>query len=118
VWVKSLIDKQISYFKVEQDTGAGIARLQKLALKRVDGLIWYGGISNAKEIEVSINRNYDVKKDAELQAFCVATKPVSILTNHFAMKIDPNKNQILQRISAAIVKGRKDGSLPALMNPN
>lgn len=105
-------------FKVEHDTGAGIARLQKLALKRVDALIWYGGVSNAKDIEESINRNFDIKKDKEPTAFCVQNKPVSILTNHFAMKIDPNKNQILQRISAAIVKGRKDGSLPALMNPN
>ena len=78
----------------------------------------YGGVSNAKDIEESINRNFDIKKDKEPTAFCVQNKPVSILTNHFAMKIDPNKNQILQRISAAIVKGRKDGSLPALMNPN
>ncbi|MBC3883323.1 transporter substrate-binding domain-containing protein [Undibacterium sp. LX40W] len=105
-------------FRVEHDTGAGIARLQKLALKRVDGLIWYGGISNAKEIEETINHNFDIKKDRETPVFCVQSKPVSILTNHFAMKIDPNKNQILQRISAAILKGRKDGSLPTLMIPN
>ncbi len=105
-------------FQVEHDTGAGIARLQKLALKRVDSLIWYGGISNAKEIEESINRRYEIKQDGNAKLFCVANKPVSILTNHFAMKIDSDKNQILQRISAAILKGRKDGSLPALMNPN
>lgn len=105
-------------FQVEHDTGAGIARLQKLAINRVDALIWYGGISNAKEIEESINRNFAQRKEKDLTAFCVQSKPVSILTNHFAMKIDPLKNQVLQRISAAIIKGRKDGSLPALMNPS
>lgn len=105
-------------FQVEHDTGAGIARLQKLAINRVDALIWYGGISNAKEIEESINRQYAQRKEKDATAFCVPSKPVSILTNHFAMKIDPLKNQVLQRISAAIIKGRKDGSLPALMNPS
>lgn len=105
-------------FKVEHDTGAGIARLQKLALKRVDALVWYGHIGNPKEIEESINKNYDIKKNGNDQLFCVISKPVSIVTNHFAMKIDPQRNQIIQRISAAIVKGRKDGSIPTLNLPN
>ena len=57
-------------FKVEHDTGAGIARLQKLALKRVDALIWYGNVGNPKEIEESINKNYDIKKMATTNILC------------------------------------------------
>lgn len=105
-------------FRVEHDTGAGIARLKKLALRRVDGLIWYGRIGNAKEIEESINTNYEVKKHETDRPFCVLPNPVSIVTNHFAMKIDASNNQILQRISAALLKGRKEGAIAALNLPN
>lgn len=105
-------------FQVEQDTGAGIARLKRLALKRVDALIWYGSVGNPKLVEDSINANYGINNDKQEKPFCVNPKPVSNVTTHFAMKIDPNKNQILQRISAALVKGRKDGSLPTLNIPN
>ncbi|WMW80494.1 ABC transporter substrate-binding protein [Undibacterium cyanobacteriorum] len=105
-------------FQIEHDTGAGIARLKKLALRRVDGLIWYGRIGNAKDIEESINTNYEVKKHETDKPFCVLPKPVSIVTNHFAMKIDASNNQILQRISAALLKGRKEGAIATLNLPN
>lgn len=110
-----LADRQ---FKVEHDTGAGIARLQKLALQRVDALIWYGSIGSAKDVEETINKNYEVKNITSDTRFCVLPKPVSIVTNHFAMKIDPQRNIILQKISAAILKGRKEGALPTLNLPN
>ncbi|TXI94541.1 MAG: ABC transporter substrate-binding protein [Burkholderiaceae bacterium] len=105
-------------FKVEHDTGAGIARLQKLVFKRVDAAIWYGNVGNPKEIEDTLNKNYELKSIGGKQTFCVLSKPVSIVTNHFAMRIDPQKNQIIQKISAAIIKGRKEGMLPTLNLPN
>jgi polar amino acid transport system substrate-binding protein len=102
-------------FKIENDTGAGISRLEKLFAKRMDALVWYGSISKIKEMEVVINRtfrenNRTLKSDDRL--FCVLPKPISVVSNHFAIKINTDKNALMARINQAMAKARKEGRLP------
>ena len=95
----------------------GVARLQKLVFKRVDALIWYGNVGNPKEIEDTLNKNYELKNWGK-QTFCVLNKPVSIVTNHFAMRIDPQKIKLFKKISVAIIKGQGRWQHPTLNLPN
>lgn len=103
-------------FKLENDTGAGISRLQKLMAGRMDALVWYGSTDNVKEMEGIINRtfttNFPNQKNNTTAPLCVLPKPVSTVSNHFAMKLDSDKNQLLTRINLAMAKARKEGNLP------
>lgn len=111
-------DEQINVlFTVENDTGAGVSRLRKLLLKRMDALVWYGMTSDPKEVQVQLNRSYrNSTGDAggQKDLFCVLPKPVSIVTNHFAMRISRENAQLLARINQALSKGRKSGVIPSL----
>ena len=105
-------------FRVENDTGAGISRLQKLMAKRMDALVWYGITSDTKNMQEIINRNFESQHfnndTGSAQAFCVLPKPISIVSNHFAIRISPKNQQLLARINQAMAKGRKEGAIPAL----
>lgn len=111
-------DEQINIlFKVENDTGAGVARLRKLLLRRMDALVWYGMTSDPKEVQAQINRNYRSstgEASAQKDLFCVLPKPISVVTNHFAMRISRENAQLIARINQAMSKGRKSGVIPSL----
>lgn len=113
-----VFDEQINIlFKVENDTGAGVARLRKLLLRRMDALVWYGMTSDPKEVQAQINKNYrnsTGEATGKNDLFCVLPKPISIVTNHFAMRISRENAQLIARINQAISKGRKSGALPSL----
>lgn len=115
-------DEQINIlFKVENDTGAGVTRLRKLLLRRMDALVWYGMTSDPKIVQAQINQSYrnsTGEASAQKDLFCVLPKPVSIVTNHFAMRISRENAQLIARISLAMSKGRKSGALPSLSTPN
>lgn len=117
-----VFDDQINIlFKVENDTGAGITRLRKLLLRRMDALVWYGVTSDPKEVQAQINQSYRTstgEASAQKDLFCVLPKPISIVTNHFAMRISRENAHLIARISLAISKGRKSGALPSLSTPN
>lgn len=106
-----------SLFRIENDTGAGISRLQKLMAKRMDALVWYGITSDHEEMQALINRNYMLQKlpnnTTTSQPFCVLPKPVSIVSNHFAMRIKPENRYLLERINQSMLKGRKAGLIPS-----
>lgn len=111
-------DEQINVlFTVENDTGAGVSRLRKLLLKRMDALVWYGMTSDPKEVQAQINRSYrsstgDLNGQKDL--FCVLPKPISVVTNHFAMRISRENAQLMARFNQAMSKGRKSGAIPSL----
>lgn len=103
-------------FRVENDIGAGISRLQKLMAKRMDALVWYDSVDTPKALEHAINLSYAKRglhnNSASAKAFCVQEKPISIVNNHFAMRISPANRQLLDRINQAMTKGRKEGAIP------
>lgn len=105
-------------FKIENDTSAGVSRLKKLMAKRMDALVWYGITSDVREMQDVINRNYAVQHfdndTGSPTPFCVLPKPISIVTNHFAMRINSGNQQLLARINQALSKGRKEGVIPPL----
>ncbi|MFC0351327.1 substrate-binding periplasmic protein [Undibacterium danionis] len=102
-------------FRVENDIGAGISRLQKLMAKRMDALVWYDSVDTPKALEHAINLSYTKRglhNSGNAKVFCVQEKPISIVSNHFAMRISPANRQLLDRINLAMAKGRKEGSIP------
>lgn len=112
-------DQQINkLFRIENDIGAGVSRLQKLMARRMDALVWYGVTSDVNEMQEHINRRYasqvSPNDTGSPQPLCVLPKPISIVTNHFAMRISPQNQQLLERISQAISKGRKEGAIPSV----
>ena len=42
----------------------------------------------------------------------VLPKPIAIVNNHFAMRINPHNQALLNRINQAVSKGRKEGVIP------
>jgi polar amino acid transport system substrate-binding protein len=109
-------------FRIENDTGAGISRLKKLMAKRMDALVWYGITSDVKEMQYLLNRNYAMQNfdndTGNPQPFCVLPKPISVVTNHFAMRINPDNQKLLARINQALSKGRKEGIIPPVQVTN
>lgn len=109
-------------FRIENDTGAGFARIQKLIRGRMDALVWYGATHEVGVMEAHINRHFLGNADglganssaAKDHTVCVLKKPVSTVTNHFAMKLDPEKNVLLARLSQAMTKARKEGRLASI----
>jgi polar amino acid transport system substrate-binding protein len=105
-------------FKLENDTSTGVSRLRKLMAKRMDALVWYGVAIEVKEMQAVINRIYAIQHDSNdtenAEPFCVLPKPVSIVTNHFAMRINASNQQLLARINQALNKGRKEGVIRLL----
>ncbi|MBR7746032.1 substrate-binding periplasmic protein [Undibacterium baiyunense] len=110
-------DRQMGVlFKVEDDVGAGISRLKKLMAKRMDAIVWYGVTGNQRDMQASLNQKYAALNQATHAAnqtnFCVLPKPIAIVNNHFAMRINPHNQALLNRISQAVSKGRKEGVIP------
>ncbi|MBC3833120.1 transporter substrate-binding domain-containing protein [Undibacterium amnicola] len=109
-------------FKVENDIGAGISRLKKLMAKRMDAIVWYGVTGNHREMQETLNKNYAALSESfgyvERPAFCVLPKPIAIVNNHFAMRISPRNQNLLNRINQAIAKGRKEGAIPPMQATN
>jgi ABC-type amino acid transport substrate-binding protein len=103
-------------FLVENDIGAGISRLQKLMAKRMDALVWHDNVDAPLKLENGINLSYGQRvlssPTGDAKPFCVLPKPISIVTNHFAMRISPSNRQLLDRINQAMAKGRKEGAIP------
>lgn len=109
-------------FRIENDTGAGVSRLKKLMARRMDALVWYGITSDVREMQFIINRNYAIQHfdndTGSSTPFCVLPKPISIVTNHFAMRINPDNQKLLARINQALSKGRKEGAIAPLNETN
>ncbi|MBY0574379.1 MAG: transporter substrate-binding domain-containing protein [Undibacterium sp.] len=103
-------------YKVERDISAGANRLQKLLLGRVDALVWYGVTTDVKAMDEIINRRLEnlplEAKTNKPNRLCVLPKPLSIVTNHFSMKLRDEPNKLLARINLALAKGRKGGQIP------
>ncbi|MBR7800357.1 substrate-binding periplasmic protein [Undibacterium fentianense] len=112
-------DKQINVlFQIDNDSGAGISRLQKLLAKRTDAIIWYGVTTDVREMQSVINQRFaewdSVNSKLNPQPFCVLPKPISIVYNHFAMRTNEANKKLLARINQAMAKGRKEGAIPSL----
>nr|WP_314858387.1 transporter substrate-binding domain-containing protein [uncultured Undibacterium sp.] len=110
-------DDQIGkLFQVENDIGAGISRLQKLMARRTDALVWYDNVDAPLTLEDRINLSYSKRglsnTTGDAKPFCVLPKPISIVSNHFAMRISPANRQLLDRINQAMAKGGKEGVIP------
>lgn len=105
-------------FTVQEDSASTIARFKKLMLKRSDLMMWpVRDYSHYKEVEAYINRVVlQDSTDPELlgKHFDVTEKPLFLDTTHFASA----KGQyldVIKKIDNAISRGKKDGSLAAIL---
>ncbi len=112
--------KRNRLFKVEEDQPQTSSRLKKLLSGRMDMMLFNSRTANPKELETELN-NYLRDKNirmAEQTKFSikVLSKPFLIDDIHFTNGLQ-NDADIINRINAAILKGRKSGELPALWKP-
>ena len=105
-------------FTVQEDSASTIARFKKLMMKRSDLMMWpVRDYEHYKDVEAYINRVVlQEVSDPELigKHFDVTEKPLFFDTTHFASA----KGQyldVIKKIDKAINRGKKDGSLAAIL---
>lgn len=104
-------------FNVEEDQPQNSSRLKKLLSGRMDVMLFNSRMSNAKDLEADLNQYLNDKKiRTEMQAnFGVKVFPKPFLVDHIHFTSGLNSTpDIINRINAAIIRGRKSGDLPAL----
>lgn len=105
-------------FTVQEDSSSTVARFKKLMAKRSDLMVWpVRGYEHAKEVEAYINRTVlQDSNDPELlgKHFDVTDRPLFYDTTHFA-SAKGRYQDIIAKIDKAIVRGNKNGSLPAVL---
>ncbi|MFZ6873458.1 substrate-binding periplasmic protein [Undibacterium sp. Di27W] len=112
------IDKmRNTVFKVEEDQPQSSSRLKKLLSGRMDVMLVNSRLPNAKDLEAELNSYLDEKNlRSETQmnfGVKVFAKPLLVDPIHFTSGID-TRPEVINKINAAIIKGRKSGDLPAL----
>ncbi|MFZ6656636.1 substrate-binding periplasmic protein [Undibacterium sp. TJN19] len=104
-------------FRVEEDQPQISSRLKKLLSGRMDVMLFNSRMSNAKDVEAELNQYLSDKNiRTEIQTsfgIKVFSKPFLIDDIHFTSGLETRRD-IIEKINAAIVKGRKSGDLPAL----
>ena len=105
-------------FTVQEDSASTIARFKKLMAIRSDLMVWpVRGYDSAKEVEAYINRIVvQESNDPELRGrhFDVSNQPLFLDTTHFA-SAKGKYLDVIAKIDKAIVRGKKDGSLPTIL---
>ncbi|MFZ6655769.1 substrate-binding periplasmic protein [Undibacterium sp. TJN19] len=98
-------------FRVETDTNSMVARFNKLINRRMDAMVIHDPGSDARSLEDRINRYVGRQLAAEDKppvSFSVLPYPLLVDDIHFAIRADKDDG-LMNRIDAAIAKGRKLG---------
>ncbi len=107
-------------FKVEEDTASHVARLKKLAMRRMDVMLFGARESDPRQVETLLRRMQSVDKshvlDASEMAFTVLRKPLRIDELHFAAALHKHTD-VIQRLNLAIGRGKKNGEIMRILNP-
>jgi ABC-type amino acid transport substrate-binding protein len=105
-------------FTVQEDSASIIARFKKLMAKRSDVMVWpIRGLEHTKDVENYINRVLvQESNDPELKGvhFDVTENPLFLDTTHFA-SAQGKYVDVIAKIDKAIARGKKDGSLAAVL---
>lgn len=104
-------------FKVEEDQPQNSSRLKKLLSGRMDVMLVNSRLPNAKDLEAELKLYLDEKNlRSETQmnyGVKVFAKPLLVDPIHFTSGLNI-KSDVINKINAAIIRGRKSGDLPAL----
>ncbi|MFZ6819803.1 substrate-binding periplasmic protein [Undibacterium sp. Ji22W] len=105
-------------FSLQEDSSSTVARFKKLMAKRSDLMVWpVRGYEHAKEVEAYINRVVvQDSNDPDLKGhhFDVTDRPLFYDTTHFA-SAKGRYLDVIAKIDKAIVRGNKNGKLPAIL---
>ena len=112
------IDKQRNIlFKVEEDQPQNSSRLKKLLSGRMEVMLVNSRLSNARELEAELNLYIEEKNlHAETPnnlGVKVFAQPFLVDPIHFTAGLQ-SRPELINKINAAINRGRKTGDLPAL----
>lgn len=104
-------------FKVEEDQPQTSSRLKKLLSGRMDVMLVNSRLPNAKDLEAELNLYLDdknLRNETQMNyGIKVFAKPMLVDPIHFTAGIN-TRTEVINKINAAIIKGRKSGDLPAL----
>jgi polar amino acid transport system substrate-binding protein len=107
-------------FKVEEDPASHVARLKKLAMRRMDVMLFGTRESDARQVEALLRRMQSEDKfqtlDTSETAFTVLRKPLHLDELHFAAATQKH-GDIIQRLNVAIERGKKNGEIMRILNP-
>ena len=108
------------WFKVEEDPSQISSRLKKLMSGRMDAMLLNSRTRTAKELENDLNlymQDRNIHSDStDRHGIRVISKPFLADDVYFVSGLNTDKS-ILNKINAAILKGRKSGDLPLLQKP-
>jgi polar amino acid transport system substrate-binding protein len=110
---------KISLFRVEDDPPNLLARCKKLYLRRMDAILISSDSPRAELVEQHLNRRLQPHmleiSNAQDVLLSVAGKPVWTDEIHFATGLgyDP---ALIERLNAAIEKGKKTGAFDAILS--
>ncbi|MFZ6712226.1 MULTISPECIES: substrate-binding periplasmic protein [unclassified Undibacterium] len=104
-------------FRVEEDQPQNSSRLKKLLSGRMDVMLVNSRMPNAKDLEAELNLYLDEKNlrnETQMNyGVKVFAKPLLVDPIHFTTGAN-TRLDVINKINAAIIKGRKSGDLPTL----
>lgn len=107
-------------FKVEEDTASHVARLKKLAMRRMDVMLFGARQADPNEVHALLRHMQSVDKSHVLDAseidFVVLAKPLRIDELHFASALNQHTD-LIKRLNTAIARGKKSGEILRILNP-
>lgn len=111
--------KKNALFTVEEDTASHVARLKKLAVKRMDAMLFGARQNNASEVEVLLHHMQAIDRshilDASESEFTVLNKPMRVDELHFAASLHKYE-ALIKRLNIAIARGKKNGEISRILN--
>lgn len=106
-------------FKVEEDTASHVARLKKLAMQRMDVMLFGARESDPREVESLLRHMQNTDKshvlNAEESKFTVLAKPLRVDELHFAAGLH-KYDAIIKRLNLAIMRGKKNGEISRILS--
>lgn len=113
--------KKNEVFTVEEDTASHVARLKKLAMKRMDAMLFGARQTNSIEVEALLHHMQNVDRshvlDTSESEFTVLSKPLRIDELHFAVSLH-KYGDLIKRINIALARGKKNGEINRILNPS
>jgi polar amino acid transport system substrate-binding protein len=112
-------EKKNTLFTVEEDTASHVARLKKLAMKRMDAMLFGARQSSAKEVQALLHQMQNVDRshilDASETDFTVLANPMRMDELHFATNLTKYR-ELIKRLNVAIDRGKKNGEIGRILN--
>jgi len=112
--------KKNEVFTVEEDTASHVARLKKLAMNRMDAMLFGARQSNASEVEALLHHMQYLDRSHVLDSaesdFTVLAKPLRVDELHFAVHLN-KYGELIKRLNIAIARGKKNGEINRILSP-